>query len=306
MDDRRQEGQQGVEAEAAAAPGAPGGAGAAGAPEPAGGDPAGSAPDPAAPAPVSREQEERRAEADLAADRPPGQAGGGAGPVRGNGGAGREAEDQPGLVDWVYGVIFTPRPTFARLAAMERPPLGLLLTVAVIVTALSGLVQGAAVVRDLAVPVVPGEEPLLPPDVARSPGMVLAMGVTAAVISVVALFVGAGFLHLVADLVGGRGTGVHLLAAIALGSLPPNLIGIPLEALASRLGEGGAGLRNLGAVAIIVWSVVLTYHALRATKGLSRSDALIVLFVPGLILTGLAVLVIVALVAAAAAGLAGM
>ncbi|HEY8551893.1 MAG TPA: YIP1 family protein [Thermaerobacter sp.] len=203
------------------------------------------------------------------------------------------AEPRLGLVDWVYGVIFAPRATFARLAAMERPPLGLLLTVAIVVTAASGLVQGAAVARDLAVPVLPGQDPLLPPDVARSPGVALAMAVGLAALRIATLFVGAGFLHLLADLVGGRGSGANLLAALALALLPPNLIGIPLEALASRLAGVGGPLRELGTVAMLVWSVVLLYHALRATKRLSRADALIVIFVPWLAVTALAVLVAV-------------
>ncbi len=211
--------------------------------------------------------------------------------------------DRPGLVDWVFGVIFTPRATFARLAALDRPPLGMLLTVAILITAVSGLVQGTAAVRELALPVAPGESPLLPPDLARNPGVNLALGVLVAILGVVMMFVGAGFLHLVADLAGGRGSGVHLLAAMALASLPPNLIGIPLEALAARLGSAGSALRDASALAMGIWSLILTYRALRATKHLSRGDALIVLFVPVLAFLGLAVLAV--LVIAGAAVVAG-
>lgn len=203
----------------------------------------------------------------------------------------------------MFGVIFTPRATFARLAALDRPPLGMLLTVAILITAVSGLVQGTAAVRELALPVAPGESPLLPPDLARNPGVNLALGVLVAILGVVMMFVGAGFLHLVADLAGGRGSGVHLLAAMALASLPPNLIGIPLEALAARLGSAGSALRDVSALAMGIWSLILTYRALRATKHLSRGDALIVLFVPVLAFLGLAVLAV--LVIAGAAVVAG-
>lgn len=212
-----------------------------------------------------------------------------------------EPVDAPrlGLVDWVYGVIFAPRATFARLATMERPPLGLLVGVALVVIVASGLVQGAAVARDLAVPGVPGQDPILPADGVQGPRLALAMGVGLAVLGVATLFLGAGLLHLVADLVGGRGSGANLLAALALALLPPNLIGIPLEALTSRLDGAGGALRDLGAVAMVVWSGVLLYHALRATKRLSRTDALIVLFAPWLAVTALA-----AVLALAVAGLA--
>ena len=212
--------------------------------------------------------------------------------------------DRPGLVDWVFGAIVAPRATFGRLASLDRPPLGMLLTLAIVITAVSGLVQGTALVRELAVPVVPGEEPMLPPEVAENPAMALALGAVIGLFGVVMMFVGTGFLHLVADLVGGQGSGAHLLAAMALASLPPNLIGIPLEALATRLGPSGGALRDLGAMAMGIWSLVLTYRALRATKALSRGDALLVLFVPVLAFMGL--LVLTALILAGAAVAAGL
>lgn len=285
--------------------------------EPAGGEPAGPAaqtPPPAQdPAGEVAEEPGRGGDASspaggLAGGRAGDAVGGpGADPAGGSTGGLAEArreqrsghEDRPGLVDWVFGVIFTPRATFARLAALDRPPLGMLLTVAILITAVSGLVQGTAAVRELAVSMVPGEEPLLSPDVAQNPAMAMAIGAVVAIFGVVLLFLGAGFLHLVADLVGGRGGGVHLLAAMALASLPPNLIGIPLEALAARLGTAGGALRDVGTLAMGLWSMILTYRAVRATKHLSRGDALIVLFVPALVFVALAVVAVLVLAGAA-------
>ena len=216
-------------------------------------------------------------------------------------GSGPEPDERMGAVDWIYGTLVQPRATFGRLAAMSRPPLGLAVAVALVIMAATGLVQGAALLRELANPVVPGEEALLPPDLAAQPAAAAVTGVLLAVFSMAMWWGWAAILHLLADLLGGSGRGGHLLAALGLATVPQAL-SLPLEAVAARLGGAGHYLTDAGALVLGVWTLVLQYRAVRATKGLNRAGALLALFLP-LVVIFAATLFLVLVIIVAAAGL---
>ncbi|PZN08757.1 MAG: hypothetical protein DIU69_09610 [Bacillota bacterium] len=115
----------------------------------------------------------------------------------------------------------------------------------------------------------------------------------------------AAIYHLGADLLGGRGDGRRLLAAIGLASLP-EAFRLPVVVLASRLPVAGGLVESVAGVALFAWSFYLVYLALRATKGLAPGRAAFTAFLPLLALVVLFVFVIIAILFSAifAAGMA--
>lgn len=227
----------------------------------------------------------------------------------GSPGSGTEGPQSPrwSTVDWIYGVVVQPRETFRHLATQERPPLGLAVTLGIVVTAASGLVQGAAMVRELGTLDVPVEEPLLfPSDVAADPSVGLMAGLVLAFIGIGLWFAGVAIFHLIADLLGGEGNGRRFLCAMGFATVPV-AVSLPVEAVAARGGVVGEGLGWLGALAVLAWSLSLQYQALRATKGLTRTGAVLALLLPlGIMVAAMVILLVlvimlVALGAAASA-----
>lgn len=211
-----------------------------------------------------------------------------------------------GAIDWIYGVLFRPRETFDLLARTERPPLGLAVTVAVVLQVVGGLVTGASLASEFASgPALPfGGDAGLPEAGSLDPALAGALfGVFGAFLGLIFWFGQAAVYHLVSDMLGGRGDGRRLLAALGLATVPQALT-VPVEALAARLGIAGEALRVVASLGVVLWSLYLTYRGVRATKQLSRSGALLTVFLPivGAVVLALAlllVLIIVFVVAAA-------
>lgn len=215
-----------------------------------------------------------------------------------------------GVIDWIYGLLFRPWETMERLAAGGRPPLALAAGVVSFVMLVGSLDAMADVTRVLQ---AGGELPLgsaveLP--AAGPGGGVPAVG--GAWLALLAVPVGLAFwfslaavYHLGADLLGGRGDGRRLLAAIGLASLP-EAFRLPAGVLASRLPVAGGLVESVAGVAFFAWSFYLVYLALRATKGLTPGRAVFTAFLPLLALVALFILVIVATLFSAilAAGMA--
>ncbi|MEW6308536.1 MAG: YIP1 family protein [Bacillota bacterium] len=163
-----------------------------------------------------------------------------------------------GPLELIYAVLFQPLAAFARAAA--RPPLGLAAASVVVVYSLNGIMSGINLTRlggeGLAVTGLAIVTPLA--------GLFTWVAVTAA-------------LHFTAELLGGSGRSVALLAALGLATLV-TVFNLP----AALVGMAGVTwlqvLLNLG---ITVWTLTLFVIALRAVYGLSFARAVLALVIPG-------------------------
>ncbi len=167
-----------------------------------------------------------------------------------------------GPLDLVAGALADPVPTLRQAAEEARLPLPLAIAAAAL--AVAGL---AAM---------------------RGPIGLLWMG-----FGLAGLFFLAAVLQLTADLLGGRGTGRGLLAALALAQTPA-LLTAPVAALGLVPSPSwlGAALR----AALGLWTVVLEVLAVREAHRLSTGRALAVMLLPVVALLLLALLVLGAVV----------
>lgn len=160
----------------------------------------------------------------------------------------------------LYGVLFTPAATFARIA--RGHPLGAAVLVFLITQLLSAVAAGY----------VAGDE--LPAAVRSALPFVLfplsLLGGAAG------WFLSAAVLHLLAEFFGGTGRGYHLFVALGFTGLP----GIFL-APAALLARGRLEwIYNFLALVVFVWSVVLMVNAVQAVHGLSTGRAVLTILVP--------------------------
>ncbi|GBF35669.1 hypothetical protein DCCM_4798 [Desulfocucumis palustris] len=194
--------------------------------------------------------------------------------------------------EMIYGVLFDPVETFRRVAA--APPLGRVLLVYALVSVLGALMGYYFSSR------------VLQADMYRGAGIFSgAMGTILPLIifggllvTFVKWFVYSGLLHLVAELFGGSGRAVGVLAVTGLASLPA-LLFIPFELLLLlAAGEGPAativsGLFSLGSA---VWGFVLVVLGIREVHGITTGRALAVALTPALALIALSILFILGIV----------
>ncbi|SHH07060.1 Yip1 domain-containing protein [Thermosyntropha lipolytica DSM 11003] len=177
----------------------------------------------------------------------------------------------------VYGVLFQPVNTFRYLK--EARPLGLSLLIWAAVIILSVVIgQGEAYVNNEI------KSLGLPLQVAGMLNWVVGL------FSFIMLFVMAGIYSLLADIIYGRNNAKGLLVCLALASLP-GVLGSALSYVLALAGIKWLGM--LFSLAAGMWVIVLQILALREALELTTSGALLIYFIPFIVLFIFALLLIV-------------
>lgn len=207
-----------------------------------------------------------------------------------------------GFLELVYGVLFEPVQTMRKVA--ERPPLVLtvlIVTILSLLGTLMGLLTASKVVG----------QSLLSASMGQLAPVVQALIPLGAVLGLLWGYLKwlgySAVLHLIADLLGGRGSARGVFAAAGLAVLPSILL-VPVEFMAYRFasGAGATTLTGLASLAVAVWSLVLLVIGVREVHGLSNGRAALVVFSPLLAFALLIILILAALVFVAASLPAGM
>ncbi|MEN6414839.1 MAG: Yip1 family protein [Veillonellales bacterium] len=101
-------------------------------------------------------------------------------------------------------------------------------------------------------------------------------------------FVGAALWHLIAEILGGRGTAVGLLAALGFANIPRIFI-VPLWVLAALMPQGIRPLlMTVTGLAIAIWILALDVEAIRGAHVVSGSKAVLILLTPLLLIVAVA------------------
>ncbi|MEW6523196.1 MAG: Yip1 family protein [Bacillota bacterium] len=164
------------------------------------------------------------------------------------------------LLEFIYGTLFQPVPTARRLA--EERPLGMAALVYLTATALTGSFNIIGLSRQVNVAVL-----------AVVPAAMVMVLVT---LSVAVWLVYTGLLQIIAELFGGRGKGLSLLAATGFAGLPS--IFMPVVGLISR--AAGWGLEALFSLLLSVWAMVLMVIAVRESHQLSTGRSILTVLAP--------------------------
>jgi len=192
---------------------------------------------------------------------------------------GNNNQDKNGVLDIVYGVLFDPVRTFAGLA--QRPPVGAAVIIFVVLNlaeALMGLLTAPRYFGEMPIPGFPGMD-------AFTHSLLPLFSAGGFIFSVVKWFVMAGLLHLLAELLGGRGVARGVFVVYGVAGLPAVFM-IPVDIILALIQAGSAvlffsGLLSLG---IFIWSVVLLIIGVREVHRFSTGRATLAVLMPGLAL----------------------
>lgn len=197
------------------------------------------------------------------------------------------------FLELVYGVLFDPVRTLEIVA--KRPPVGLafliftimcLLDVTVWLLAISGAMATGLYSNDL--------ESFL------SFSRLAPLGVVFGLFwGYVKWFGYSAFIHLAAELLGGKGAATGVFVVVGLAGLP-SIFMVPVNLLSFRLGTGGLIIIALAGLATVMWSVVLLVIGLKQVHELTTGRSVLVVISPFLILLVLMIIIIAALVVVAA------
>lgn len=198
----------------------------------------------------------------------------------------------PGLFDLIYGVLFAPGRTFDQVA--QNPPLATAAVLYIVLNLLEGLagfLTAPLYFEGLSMP-LPGASG---DDLVRSLVPLLFLG--GLIYALAKWFLMSGLLHLLAELLGGRGRARGVFTVYALACLPTVLI-IPfnifvLLLFADPWRSGLAGLLGFG---VFVWSLVLLVLGLGRVHGLSTGKAALVVLTPALVMLTLLIITLVMVV----------
>lgn len=189
---------------------------------------------------------------------------------------GFEEKRPPGFLEIIYGVLFEPAQTMAGMA--QRPPL----VQALLAVTLAGLAGSMAF--SLALYRLAGS----PEGLAGVGGAGAFWRVFLPAGAVMGLFWSyikwagiSALLHLVAELLGGRGTARAVMAATGFAAIP-SLFLAPVEFLASWSGHSYVAtvILLLAGIAVSVWTLALLVIALKELHGISVLRALLAVFSP--------------------------
>jgi len=181
---------------------------------------------------------------------------------------------EKGIIETLVGVLARPASTLRRVS--QQQPIGLALLVYLVVNLITTVVvlTEPRMLEELGLPDF---------------GMpVLLLG--SSLISILALVILTAICHLVASVLGGRGSYGGLFSAFAFSALP-GVFAAPSEVL-GLLPVVGDLLSGLGIFGILVWSLVLTILAVRETYTLTTGRAILILLLPLVLLPLVVVMVL--------------
>ncbi len=192
-----------------------------------------------------------------------------------------------GFLEVVYGVLFEPVKTMQKVA--QKPPLLTTLLVVTLLSLLSATTGFLTFTR--AFGGGSGANDIFPPI-----HLLVPIGVVAGfVFSYVKWFGGSAILHLIADLLGGRGRVKGVFAAVGLAGLPHILL-VPFQLLGYRYGLQSlpvSALLFLVGLTVWVWSSIILIIGLRETHHFSTGRAVTVFIIPYLTLLLLLILLLI-------------
>lgn len=188
---------------------------------------------------------------------------------------GQEQQAERGsFLDNLYGALFAPRRTFAALAA--EPPLGQAIVLFVIVNVVSAAATNSRLLGSTA-----DRGSLLAP-----PALFLALLAS----SFILWFLATAILHLLAEFMGGRGSGLTLFALLSFAEAPALLNG-PIRLLrATPL----TALAPVASLAVFLWTLWLTVEAVGAAHHLPLKRSLPAVGLPLIALVVLGILLVIA------------
>ncbi len=178
----------------------------------------------------------------------------------------------------IGGVLTSPVQTLAAVVAAK--PVGMAAGLVFAISAFATFLGLQAGVEDLPVPGFQGG------------AATLALSILVGMVVLALWFMQAGIGVLLAELLGGVGTSLGLLAALGFAHLP-SLVAALVDFLMGMAGLG-QGLRGLVAFAALVWVLVLQVHAVRLSYSLSTGKAVAVLVIPLVVAVMLAIAVVIA------------
>jgi hypothetical protein len=165
-------------------------------------------------------------------------------------------------VDVIYGIIARPDETLSALAGHPRPWLG------VLTYSLVALVSGSQSVMQLR---------QLGIAATRSLGGI----VFATLLSSLAAWFGAiGVMHLTAEILGGKGSGLGLITLLGVAVIPGAVL-VPLRVFSNLTGMGFVS--GLGSLAIVIWMAVLQVRAVRYNYHVTSGKALTIFVAPAVL-----------------------
>ena len=189
------------------------------------------------------------------------------------------------LLDHIFGTLFTPASAFRRMLE-ERTPV---ITAAVIVLT-AGICSGAgSIVMQNAVTsmftALPDFEETM-----FSPAAAMTVNVVAGFISWVVI---AGILHVLAKLLGGKGTFTELLVLMGFATLP-NIFQAPVGLIAALSGSFTGVFIAMALLGILaIWVLILNVLAVREAHKFSTAMAIITLVLSVVVLSFVALIVLV-------------
>lgn len=193
------------------------------------------------------------------------------------------------LLDNIYGTLFSPVPTFKRMIE-EKTSIATAVIVVLIASICSG--AGSALTQSIlsysGFGGYPGFEAYQMQSM-MSPAALLVMGVVGGMIGWVIM---AGVLHLVAKVLGGKGTFEGMLLLMGFATLP-NIFQAPVGLIAFFSG-GLSGLTiSLGLGALLgLWILALNVIAIREAQGFTTGKAIVTLILPVVLLVILALVLV--------------
>lgn len=185
----------------------------------------------------------------------------------------------------LYGTLFHPKRTFEKLAVSRRITQSLIVYIIVsIMTAAAGIVDMPEGFPPEILPIMPG---------------FITIGI---VVGFVLWFVKAGFLQLLAEIMGGQGRALNLLGVLGFAALPGIFNG-PIALITRNLAPY---LSIPFSLLLYIWTTVLTVIAVRAVHRISTGRSVFVTLLPLLIFMAVIVFIVIAAIATFAPMLQGI
>ncbi|WP_027364419.1 Yip1 family protein [Desulfotruncus alcoholivorax] len=199
----------------------------------------------------------------------------------------RSELDQAGMLELIYGTLFDPARTFAGFASNPRIGAAVLVFFSVnILEALMGYYTTPRFFQSLRIP------GMLEYDYVKVTAILVAAG--GFLFGLVKWFVMSGLLHLLSELLGGRGGARNVFAVYGLAGLPVVFM-LPVQVMLMVFPGGflQALTAALCGIAVFVWSTVLLVIGLREVHQFSAGKAILVVIAPWSIIVVLAIVSIV-------------